>query len=221
MADVRNITSGNWAALVPPIFAECVDPEAARWCSSAPFLQDGFLYATNGHLAVRMPWPGEWAHQAEGRVPKELHLTFHDLRCRAEPSPLPQVVGDCLECGGSGDLPERPCTECDGQGEGDDPDCDCPHCPGSHTCEECDGRGKFGPGPCDGCAGTGLLDAKRSVEVAPGYYLARRYVALLNRYGAMAYLPEEADHARPVRFVAGDVEGVLMMMTGQDWEDDE
>lgn len=209
----REITKADWAGLVPPIFAECVDPESTRYCLSAPFLQDGFLYATDGRVAVRMPWPGEWTHQAEGRAPKMADV-FRDVsEFRPDPIAMGEVVvafEPCKECRGEKVLPERKCPECRGSGRVDC-DCNCPHCDYNERCDECNGSGRLKGGDrCPTCEGWGIDEPSGPVEVDPGFYMSRDVASMLNRFGASVF-PHVARPDRDVfRLVIGDVEGVAM-----------
>ena len=135
-----------------------------------PFTRGEWVYATNGHIAVRVP-------RADGIEASEIDLfprieaifkqnkwdTFVSL-----PSLPP--ADQCRTCNGSGI--GYKCTECDGTGQFDH---------GRHTydCDECDGTGQTDNGndeePCQVCDGTGELRYQK-IQVGPWHY-NRRYLA--------------------------------------------
>lgn len=208
------VTPDRWTSLVPPIFARCVDPEVSRYGLASPFFQDGFLYATDGQIAVRMPWVGEWAHAGEGRVPRMEDVFGMVNKPDGEPTPLPHVEAPaCKTCHGAKTVERRKCEECEGTGEIDH-DCDCERCTqDTEDCNECYGKGYFGPGECETCDGTGIGGGSDAVRIEEGCWLQRRFALLLAEFGAKVHLPEGRRPLDPIRFTAGEVEGVLMPMT--------
>jgi hypothetical protein len=202
------ITKTDWAHLVPPIFAACVSTTSRRYALSAPFLRDGRLYATDGMIAVWMPWDGPWEHTAMGRIP-DVSILFQGIR---EASiPLPSVDNEACEgCGGSRAVVERKCPNCAGGSRNVVSFCDCPHCTGAHSCSTCDGAGTLAARRCLECDGTGVDDHRVPVLIAPDYWLARGYAALLRRFGVYrVHLPAKGS-GLACGFRLGDIEGRLM-----------
>jgi hypothetical protein len=204
-------TPPEWTKLVPPIFAECVDSENPRWAFSSPFLKpDGYLYAANASIAVRMLWDGEWTYQAEGRTP-DMRPVFSGMDCLADPISAPMPTGACPKCNGLRRLAERECEKCKGTGKIDVQfGCECPHCLGEHPCPECDGERRLGPCECPSCSGWGITDPWMPIKIAPGVLIARHYAVTLATHSAKLYLLKPAPGEGRIRFEFGIVEGVLM-----------
>jgi hypothetical protein len=206
-----------WTYWLHPIFARCVDPEAVRFDLSRPFVVEEYVYATNGRIAVRMPVPAGWAIPDPERVPRSVADMFRHGRWREEPTQFPPVEGTCKICEGSKVQGEIVCPYCRAESPG-------PYEAG--FCGECwQLEGKLPAGPCYECGGTGLHDHHGRIEVVPGYYLARDYVALLHEFEMTTYLPVEFyekvgrdDVGQTTRFTQGDVTGILMAMTRPDKE---
>lgn len=90
-----------------------------------PFRHDGYVYATNGHILVRVP--DDDRYEAHGKINPAKAMVGFDA---ADFMPAPQVIiPPKIE-------PKRvECIDCAGRGkEHDCPDCDC-------TCETCSGNG--------------------------------------------------------------------------------
>ena len=227
---VEAVPASAWDWLLHPVFARVVGPDARRYDLSQPFAIDEYVYATDGKIIVRMPAPGGWSLPNAATVPGRsmVHAVFGDGddgrdRWRSVPTQFPPVKGACVVCRGQKVLPEVGCPYCGGP--------DSPRYDGvPDYCEECwELEGKIPAGPCHDCGGTGLLDASGRVEVAPGFHLRRRYVALLHEFDFTTYLPEcpfpttrreweKLGNRLSVRFTLGDVVGVLMSMFSPDEE---
>jgi hypothetical protein len=109
-------TPPEWTKLVPPIFADCVNPRCRIWDLSSPFLKpDGYLYATDGAIAVRVPWHGEWTHQAKSIIP-DMEPVYSGMNCLPDPISAPMPTGYCPECDGERRLGTRECPSCLGSG---------------------------------------------------------------------------------------------------------
>lgn len=207
----------QWSWHLHPIFARCVDPEMVKYDLSRPFVIDEYVYATNARLAVRMPTPDLWMIPNPEKCPPRSPLLdlfgdndFSRWPWRQEPTHFPAVEGVCEVCLGAKVLPEMGCPYCGGQ--------DSPRYQNvPDLCEECwELEGKIPAGPCYDCGGSGILDSFGRLEVTPGYWLQRQYVALLHEFEMTTYLPVELAPGKVTRFTQGDVTGVLMPMTAPD-----
>lgn len=95
------------------------------------------------HLCSGYGWCLALTDNEGGRCP--IHEAKPDLKPRyLEPDEeLIDIIGECVECQGSGD-----CSECDGDGECQE------HCGSGHRCghecEACEGKGE-----CASCGGSG------------------------------------------------------------------
>lgn len=129
------------------------DPD--RKSISEPWSDGEFCYATNGHVAVRVPKPRGFAFPAwDALYHGELRRCFKRHELNADPLlPLPQ-----------GELPEHRSTKCDkcnGTGV-----VECRHCGQDTECKECDGEGEFAPDHI-------------GVEIAPGIIVSSVYLGQL------------------------------------------
>lgn len=122
-----------------------------------PFVIGGHTYATNGHIAVRVPG-GE--PDPEQRLPE--HVREAVLKMFATEytdfEPLPQIPAPttCPDCNGAGTVEEAECDDCNGAGE---------FAHGSHEyeCKECDGTGTVRDVECNNrdCRGGELFQPMR------------------------------------------------------------
>lgn len=144
-----------------------------------PMRHDGYLYATNGHIAVRIE--DDPAIEAE---PMPANLQNSVLQKMATDTtdrtwrPVPQVNGaatkPCAYCDGTGRVVE--CPDCDGDGEFEH---------GDHTyeCKACDASGwvaspiKGAGAKCHDCHGSGM-SWQETVEF-DGVHIAARYIYLI------------------------------------------
>lgn len=188
----------------------CGHNELRTWMNE-PNRAGGYLYATNGHVAIRMP--DDPSIDAADLAP----ISMMDLFNRLDPSAftwhdIPSLgdVRKCPVCHGSG-LATTPCPDCDGEGDFDY---------GHHTyeCRHCHGDGFIGAAsekdkdavPCDYCCGTGI-EPYDGQDVGTGYF-AKRYLLLISETfpGAKIGVPEDRESVAMWR--CGDVVGALMPM---------
>lgn len=80
---------------------------------------------------------------------------------------------------------------------------DCKKCCGSGQCTHCTGM-------CGACDGNGRVDSDRILGWEDGVFLKEFYVVQLANIGAQLFAPASGNVKHPVRFVAGDIEGLLM-----------
>lgn len=137
---------------------------------SYPFVIGDFTYATNGHVAVRVP--GEHGVPATEKAPRSIIGMFEEAEARSfrpfVPVEAPQIVRDvCADCRGRGFTTQ--CAVCEGEGEHT---CDDDRCGCTHECGNCSGRGVLpakdgdsGALSCDGCSGDGRLEDRRGVDL--------------------------------------------------------
>lgn len=135
-----------------------------------PFTRDGFTWASDSLIALRVPQRGDVGEDGadvtriapffEGIEAREWRPLDEVLtgRVRTYPGTLDMV---CMDCDGSGKI--VPCDKCSGLGE-----CSCPTCGGGAECQSCSGRGCFPwvegrgvegcgePVECDDCDGSGI-----------------------------------------------------------------
>lgn len=206
---------------LPAIFADCADSErGVRYCLTHPWVaDDGFLYATNGRILVRLRAEGvreaaRWSlgdRKVPGKPWDALDALgpFHVL-----PTALPADARERVPCEVCGGKPGPvKCDDCEGSGRWADID------DTTYACETCEGRGHFDP--CWSCEGhpQGQLNGE-PVPVGDGR-LAGRYAGLLLRHGVAEVFelrPQVVPSGngtrtyRAFRFALGEVEGVVMGM---------
>lgn len=180
-----------------------------RGWMNKPFRVGGFLYATNGHVAVRMPDDASVDVGAGDESGKVVALFGKCEQAAYTWVAVPKVEGDkvCTRCGGTGKT--RECPECDGEGEFDY---------GNHTyeCKECEGIGAVPAShgrkadTCEVCCGTGIhwLDG---FDVSHAHY-AKRYLHLIAEQCPGAEIGVPAGATDTAMWRCGDVVGLLMPM---------
>ena len=121
---------------LPPIFKAICDTLASRlllaekgW-ACASWLENGYIYATDGFIAVRIP-DGDWdvPPPGSGRRPgvQKLAWSASDYETTAVTIPTPSPGNtNCAECDGTGHCEckecgqDRECPRCNGSGWADD-----------------------------------------------------------------------------------------------------
>lgn len=180
-----------------------------------PMRGGGYLYATNGHIAVRIP--DDPAVQADHPpFPSLLELfgrTTKDSDWQAAPCINPTDYRHCDECLGTGSV--RSCDCCDGQGQFERRGY-------WHECEPCNASGTVSAEPeaagarsCPVCLGSGIHHHD-GVDIGCAHYAAR-YLWLIGTHFLGAEIaprpfPKDGDQPNPAFWRAGDALGLLMPM---------
>ena len=177
-----------------------------------PMRHDGYLYATTGHIAVRIE--DDPAIEAE---PMPANLQNSVLQKMATDTtdrtwhPVPQVNGaatkPCAYCDGTGRVVE--CPDCDGDGEFEH---------GDHTykCKACDASGwvaspiKGAGAKCHDCHGSGM-SWQETVEF-DGVHIAARYIYLIGTEIPGAEIGISKDPTGIQLFRAPGIVGCVMPM---------
>lgn len=175
-----------------------------------PFVRDGFRYATDGRIAVRIAAVGE--ANTDGKSPN-CGEVFGPIDFSAGFAPLPVEYerkqngeGNCHACDGMGEtsdesvpLQKIKCDECDGTGG-----TECRTCGHEDYCDECDGKGSWDARPCPVCDGEGTETRYRAVFDGVGFdaHYLRLIAALPN--------PEYAISKGMMAFRFTGGEGLLM-----------
>lgn len=186
----------------------CATDSYRPWMNS-PLRRDGFLYATNGHIAVRMQDDGAVyaGEHDDGKVVIALFAKCEALEYTWVAVPKVEADKICTHCGGTGKT--SACPDCDGAGEFDY---------GHHTydCQECGGTGAVPPirgaktNICEGCCGTGI-HWHDGADVAHAHY-AKRYLRLIADQFPGAEIGVPQDEMAAAMWRCGDVIGLLMPM---------
>lgn len=178
----------------------------------APFVQGEWIYATNGHIAVRVP-KVEWVNVKESDKPASIGELFEKNK-RDTFVTLPDLPPreKCPVCNGSGI--GYKCSECDGEGE---------FTRGGHSydCKECGGSGQTDDGadadkePCIECDGDG--ESRHKAVAVGNWHYDRRYLARILELPAVKFAQrhegmKDLDDAAIAYFVFEGGEGLLMPM---------
>lgn len=144
-----------------------------------PMRYDGYIYATNGHIAVRIAddpsiEADPISEQLSKKLPAMLDEDAADRTWHKVPEVDTRAAKRCRTCDGAGRVVD--CASCDGVGEFE-------HYGHEYHCKECDGMGQIpvqddsAGVQCFDCNGSGIhLDS--SVEFN-GVHIAARYIHLI------------------------------------------
>ena len=171
-----------------------------------PFLHKGFIYATNGHMAIRISDNGKVQENKD--APKNIHSLF-DV-----------VINDFIDIPA---LPKKvPCEYCDGDGKGRAKE-ECDECDGngsfayrSHTydCKECDGAGTVYVGSlsaditCEYCIGGWKLWSY--MDIGEGRFQCAYIEKILTLQNVKFMRPVNSEDA--CKFIFDGGEGIIMPM---------
>ncbi len=128
--------------------------ESSRYSTNAPFVKNGWLYATDLCRAIRVPAVGEQDSPVGEKPFPDTESAFKDFSKPTEWQPWPDVStaieGDveCPDCEGYGTIGQVECGDCKGSGE-----VECHACGSIDECDECDGHGMAGGTKCLRCDG--------------------------------------------------------------------
>ena len=182
-----------------------VSQDDPRKYMRSPFTRGEWTYATNGHIAVRVPkidgveiLPEKYIPSLEGLFQSVGGNDFIAL-------PWMPPLEECPLCSGTGIAYE--CPDCDGEGEFE-------HGTHSYFCEECGGSGQVeygstGVSACRHCDGTG---AKRNAPTkVGGSHFDLFYLHLINGLPGAKFSPGAGQEGMAC-FVFDGGEGILMPM---------
>lgn len=173
--------------LLDPLFRACRGDSATRYSLSLPFIMDGFVYSTDGAIAVRQAI----TEKDDQLLVPLIDLARKDLYAGQKLPPAGRIFDATKYEDWPTPLPEKIVA--------------------FHVCEAC-----LGFGDCEECDDEGLIDNPETIELATNFSIAAKYAALLVRYGASIYLPVEipADASKkgPAKFTIHEkgIEGRLM-----------
>jgi RecJ-like exonuclease len=171
---------------------------------------NGFIYATNGKIAIRVREDSESENDKNGEfdivgaieklLKKESEKEYIPLDIE-----LPARV-KCDDCKGTGEITQ--CPKCNGTGT-----VECPTCGHDMECEHCDGDGYGSPSDetimCKKCNGTG----EKSFPVAIGKtYFDRKYLALLQSLPGPVEIGIDPDPFETALFRYPEGSGAIMPM---------
>jgi len=182
-----------------------------------PFRRDGFVYATNGHVLVRVSVADGYEADENEKAPVRLDEMFKCIdEGGVEWRPLPPLhaVKPCSRCFGSGQLRVEDCDSCDGKGEFERDGYD-------YTCQACNGEGFVEVGEpngkhvaCPECDGRGHeQDQRQNInhnQQLPEVGVNVGYLSWLAKLPGIVCCPQ--DNEKPVRFRFDGGHALLMPM---------
>lgn len=159
-----------------------------------PFSAGDFTYASNGHVAVRVPRLSEYAEVMDHRKVKTIDswfardVTFSPFPAVVLPTVAPHVPKPCKDCNATGRIHSTSCSKCSGSGLHK-----CYACNNENDCEACDGYGYIERpatteddpkkvsdcGNCDGTGDCSTSDDRLIFTRVGPYWIDRRYVVLI------------------------------------------
>jgi hypothetical protein len=178
-----------------------------------PWSVGDFSFATNGYIIVRVPGRPNIAGRDD--APKAEKLFADHLSGKAPTGSPPDISAfkseTCPACLGSGAV--MPCDDCEGEGVTHGEECDA--CEGEGLTAIPDGEDPKDQEECLICDGSGsVFDLPRgnhtSVEVAPGHYVAARYLAVLNSLPSTVWNIADRASDSPIPFWFDGGDGLLM-----------
>lgn len=154
-------------------------PSDIRHYLHKPMRHDGYIYATNGHIAVRIVDDpsidaGPIYDKLRATLPAMMEANGVDRTWHKVLPVDTSAAKPCKTCGGTGRTVT--CESCDGDGEFS-------HAGHVYHCKECDGIGEVGSSTegagaqCFDCNGSGL-NLDESVQF-DGVHIAARYLHLI------------------------------------------
>lgn len=187
--------------------AFCEKPDGLRYYLQAPFAHRGYLYASNGHILVRVPAPEHAGTVCEHKPAEASVKMFAELQVGTYAAIPPlQVPRLCKPCKGAGHYLQTYCRTCQGEGE-------------VHTrhgnyreCKPCAGTGNLATPDgddqtCRACYGHGRESARLAIGAAvfEVNYLMMIKVLPDHKFAAGAF-------DKTAHFVFTGGEGLLMPM---------
>lgn len=177
-----------------------------RYYMNAPILRGEFIFATNGHVMVRVP-KFDGIECGDGNGPNNIEgLMNGTVRDGLAPIPALPEPEICEFCHGAGYAYR--CKDCDGEGaflrNGEE-----------YDCKPCDGVGTLPDGDeadkveCWACHGSG--HEQQRVEVG-GSDFDRRYLAKIIELPGAMFAPHPTDQRKPAYFTFDGGDGALMPM---------
>lgn len=187
----------------------CAQADDEREYLRKPFKRGEFVYATNGHIGVRVPADGLTADE----LPADKLPQLEALLSRPAPGPLKSlavpIAAKCLACKGRRTVELGFCKDCAGQGGFD-------HCGLMYDCKNCDGQGwtdnysdddRVEDRPCEACLGLGR---QRDRDVVDGVGFQRVYLNWIMRLPGALFAVGGPEDTAAFTFDGGN--GVLMPM---------
>lgn len=177
-----------------------------------PWPHKGHVYATNGHLILRIPSPGD-AEAILAQPVADKAVSLFDQATNTGHAPLPayEQGQECHACGGEGRYKQSKCDSCDGTGEftRGGSDYECKDCEASGWIADIEGEMR----DCDVCDGHGRRSHYAPFAEPRVGYDARYLDMIKDLHGLLFSAGESADvgmKPKAAHFTFDGGEGLLM-----------
>lgn len=192
--------------------------QGSRCGLDKPFSDRGFVYATNGHILIRVSLNKETEIYANSNPDKALPKIPGDFPGREQINAadvvLPENLSPCIKCE-DGFSTTAECPECNSAGT---VELDSGHNTYEHKCKTCDGEGEITlagePKKCIFCDGTGI-SLSQPIKVL-NCSIQLRYLKMLQNLPACKIFSMEPSkdtfHLNPIGFEFDGGEGMVMPM---------
>jgi hypothetical protein len=185
----------------------CAPQGTSRFAIETPYVKYGWIYATTGRIAVRVPDVSE-SPPADACIPSLRQFDGYPFGLCTEPWPAPDglMVTTTAKCACA-----SVCDCTDGV-------CTCGECGQGHTCELCDGTGRRATPGCPVCEGDGCTYVQvLAPQLVAGRWIAHPHWELITSLAGVRYEPEapldtvrHSEVRLPLAFVAdGGVQGLV------------
>jgi len=190
----------------------CEQKGSGRDALSLPFNCDGYTFATDGHICIRVDIDVSIISHPD--APSTMEKIFITCDDDSKYTDIPDIEGmsllvDCSSCGGLGKL--SVCPECEGNKEvyfeNDYNEYEC-------TCESCGGTGKYKNGKtlneeCEDCNGTGKITKDIGIDIGTRHVTAR-LLGLIKKLPSVKIAPEATEGFKPIPFKFDGGCGILL-----------
>lgn len=181
------------------------DAESTRYAIGAPFVLDGWKYATDTRVCIRVPCSEPNRQSGEGRfVPADKVFAGFPSGGFSPMGEVVDVKGNvvCQRCAGEGRIDRARCRRCGGAGY-----VYCDHCDNENDCRECRGKGLTIGDLCPECLGKKVIPGIERVTVR-GLQFRPLYVTRVLGLPDVVFQVDQ--QTRLIFTFAGGGQGILM-----------
>ena len=168
-----------------------------------PLRREGFIYATNGYVAIRVPDDASVdadSHDKMDKLPTAFNVDLD--ACELSPMPALPELALCRACRGARVLYREACPSCDGNGSfnigNHDYDCKACYTRGTVEAESVEANKVT----CDSCAGTGA-NGEQTMLIGASTYQLRMVTMVSALPNCMIKMPHSENESLHFRFDGG------------------
>jgi len=190
----------------------CEQKGSGRDALSLPFSCDGYTFATDGHICIRVAL--DTCVVSHPEAPKTMDKIFITCEDESKYINIPEIEGvslcvDCSSCEGKGKI--SVCPECEGSGEVhfendyNEYECDCDSCFGTGRYK----GSKAASEDCEDCNGTGKITKDIGIDIGTRHVTAR-LLGIIKNLPSAKIAPEATDGFKPIPFKFDGGCGILL-----------